>query len=666
MKLSRDRILQNHLRLQEAMGDEGQFCRLVDDREVADRAVEGVVTFRHLGLKYTQVGRKQIDWSGPQHNHQEWRAQLNRFFQLPALAAAWQQTARQQYAEAARDYIADWIRAHPARHDWALATYDNTLNLSIRMLHWFTVLPALVDSAAFDDETVDGMLESAQVQLDYLSEHLASRMNWRIAHADSLLTSGLWLDGLPGAARWQKLGVDVLNDAFHRQVLPDGAHMERNPSYHGWMTRVFQKYWRIARAMPELALAMQTEPIARMHDYAVGTTRPNGALNAMHDCRGRRTGMQPNQALEDRAAFRREAGLPDELPPTSQFFAQAGQALLRDGWGEDATYVTFDATPWGLAHCHFSRNAVQLHAGGRSLVVDPGSLTYEASDPFCAYGKSTRAHSTVNLNGWNQSEADPETRFDSVPGYDLVASRYEGGYWQNSFTWRFAPDHGRGLFAPHHRTLLWVRGRCIVVLDHIQHDYAEAPPFLEVNWQVCEGSVAADAEGAWARTCHEDANVLLLFPLKPAGTVLSVHEGESDPLRGWVPGETQYSPAPQVCQLLDPFPAGWANVATVLIPFQGSEVPEVTAEAGTRAGASELVLRWGDGSSDEVFWTGCLFTAIGEREEFETDGSLVHLAKGPDGAVLKGLAVDATYVRPFAPEVRAAPETFAIAPQQAP
>jgi len=662
VKLSRDRILRNHLRLQEALGNGGQFCKLVDDREAADRAVKGMLAFRHLGVRQTHVGRKQIDWSGPQHNHQEWRAQLNRFFQLPVLAAAWRQTRRDEYAEAARDYIMDWIRAHPSRPDWTLAPYDNTLNLSIRMLHWFTALPALLDSSAFDDGTVDVMLESARVQLDYLCEHLASRMNWRIAHADSLLMNGLRLDGLPGAERWQKVGLDVLNDAFHRQVLPDGAHMERNPSYHAWMTRVFEKYWRLARAMPELGLAMQTEPIARMHDYALATTSPNGALNAMHDCRGRRTGIQPNQAMAARNAFRREAGLPEELPPVSQFFPHAGQALLRDGWGEDATYVTFDATLWGLPHCHFSRNAVQLYAGGRALVVDPGSFTYEASDPFCAYGKSTRAHSTLNLNGWNQSEADPVTRFDSVPGYDLVASRYEGGYWPNSFTWRCAPDHGRGLFAPHHRTLLWVRGQCIVVLDHVQHDYAATPPFLEVNWQLSEGRVETDPGGAWARTCHPDSNVLMLFPLKPPGTTLSIHQGERDPLRGWLPGETDYVPAPQVSLCLDPFPAGRANLATVLIPFEGSEPPEVTAEAVTRGGTSELTLRWGDGSSDQVFWTDCLATAIAAQEEFQTDGSLVHLARGPDGAVLQGLAVDATYLRPLVPEVRRVPATFAIAP----
>jgi len=661
MKLSRERIRQNAARLQKALHEDDKFCSLTADREAADRAVNGEVRFRQATLRaWTRVGRRDIDWSGPEHNHQEWRAQLNRFFQLPPLAAAWLETREEHYAEAARDYVLDWVRAHPSRPEWTLAPYDNTLNLCIRTLHWFTALPVLLDSEAFDDDAVDAMLGSVQAQYGYLCAHLSSRMNWRIAQADSLLTNGLRLDGLSGSERWRSLGTHVLNDAYHRQILPDGAHMERNPSYHRWMTAVFEKYWRMGRAMPELGLVMQTEPVARMHDYALATTRPNGAVNAMHDSVGRRTGSEPNVAREARAAFRREAGLPDELPPTSQLFPDAGQALLRDGWGEDATYVTFDATTWGLAHCHLSRNAVQLHAGGRSLVVDPGYLTYEASDPFCAYGKSTRAHSTVNVNGWNQSEADPQSRFEALPGYDLATSRYDGGYWTGQHTWGFRPSHGEGVYAWHHRTLLWVRDRCIFVLDQVWHDYGDRPPFLESNWQLSEGTVELDPEGAWARTGHDDANVLLLFPQKPAGTTLSVHEGEEDPIRGWLPGDEGYAPAPQLCQRLDPCPTGCADLATVLIPFRGEAAPEVQAEAESKRGASRLALRWGDGSSDEVWWTGCLGTALDARDEFETDGSLVHLARDADGRLARGLVVDGTFIRPFAPEARPAPQSFVL------
>jgi len=662
MSSIRRTLLSNHQRLKQATGGPAGHPRHTDLR-AADMAVQGVLEFHHLGSHPTRVGRSGIDWSGPQHRHQEWRAQLNRFFHLPVLAEAYERSGKEEYAEAARDYLEDWIKAHPPREGWALAPYDNTLNLAIRMLNWLGSLPRFLPARAFDDALVERILASAAVQLDFLCANMTDHMNWRIAQADSLLTAGILLQGLPGAERWREVGVSALNDAFHRQVLPDGAHVERNPSYHGWMTRVFTKCWRLGRSMPELGLAVRTEPLARMHDYALATTRPNGALNAMHDCTGRREGTQANAALAARAAFRREAGLPDELPATSQFFPHAGQAFLRDGWGEDATYLTFDATRWGGGHCHLSRNAVQLHAFGRSLVVDPGSLTYEASDPMASYGKSTRAHSTVNLNGWNQCEADPESRFVSLPGYDLVASLYQGGYWAGRYLWRFEPDHGRGLYAQHHRTLLWVRGRCIVVLDLVVHDYDSEPPALESNWQLCEGPIEVDPAGRWVRTRHPQANVLLLFPLQAEGMRLTVHEGELDPPLGWLPGEGRYVPAPMVSLRAERCAGGFTDLAAVMVPFRGAEPPRVQAEAYDTAaghGTARLRLRWADGSTDDVLWTGRFAVMIGAQEELETDASLVHLHRDPQGELVRGLVFDGTYVKPWSPRPRPAPEAFLI------
>jgi hypothetical protein len=426
------------------------------------------------------------------------------------------------------------------------------------------------------------------------------------------------------------------------------------------MADVFERYWQLGRAMPRLGLVMTADAVARMHDYSLGATRPSGHPNALHDGTGRRTGSVPNGALRRRAEFRKRARLPDRLPPTSQFFPAAGQAFLRDGWGEDATYVTFDATTWGGAHCHLCRNAVQLHAYGRSLIVDPGSLTYEVSDPMMAYGKSTRAHSTLNLNGWNQSEADPVTRFVHVRGYDLVASRYEGGYWPNKYHWGFYGGHGRGIFATHHRTLLWIRGRCVVVLDHLTHMHKNEPPDLEINWQLSEGPVELDRDGAWAATRHEDANVLMLFPLRTEGMTLSVHEGGRRPLRGWLPGEGKYVPAPMLSVRSKKHALWQTDLATVLVPFRGPEQPEVRAEGERTDGGRVpcLTLRWGDGTTDEVFWTGALFTAVDRAGEAATDASLVHLLRGADGEVVRGLAVDGTFVKPYAPRVRPRPTAF--------
>ena len=251
-----------------------------------------------------------------------------------------------------------------------------------------------------------------------------------------------------------------------------------------------------------------------------------------------------------------------------------GQVFLRDSWGPDATYITFDATRWGGGHCHLSRNAIQVHALGRTLLADVGTLTYEVSDPMMAHCKSTRAHNTVNLNSWNQSTSDPKTRFETADGYDMVASLYDGGYWPGRYEWHWARGCGHGIWAQHYRLMLWVHGRFVAVLDDVQHmAQAGEEPTLEMNWQFGPGRLEVDATARRVNTTFDDANLLLLTPLAPNGTTMAVLEGQTEPLSGWVAGPDGYGPAPQV-RLSAPRHDPWqTDLATVLIPYAGRGKP---------------------------------------------------------------------------------------------
>lgn len=624
------------------------------DRATADRAVQGEIAFQFHVIQWTRVGRRDIDWTGRHHAHQEWPAQLNRFFQLHALASAWAETRESRYAEAACDYIADWLRANPTHPGWEQLATDNTLNLSIRLCSWWATLPLLLDAPVPDDTLLQDAADSTACQLAYLKNNMTLAGNWRVAQADAFLTCGLVLRSRPESADWRAFAVGILNDAFRRQVLPDGVHIERNPGYHSWMTAVFERCWHLGRAFPDLGLAMTPEVIARMHDYLLASCRPNGELNSLHDSQGACVARRKPDWDQARSNFRHAAGLPGTLPPTVQIFPHAGQALLRDSWNEEALYITFDATTWGGGHCHLSRNAIQLHAFGRSLLVDPGTLNYEVSDPLMAYGKSTRAHNTVSFNGWNQSYADPSPiRHVSGPGYECLSSLYQGGYWPGRLNWYFDQGNGTGLWAEHHRTLLWLRGRCLVVIDLLNRSAGTGEaepylhPFVEACWQFAPGTVRLDAEAGKAVTENKDANALVLFPLRPAGTNLTIHQGENDPPQGWVGPE----PAPQVCLRTGPSEELSHNLATVIVPFKGLKPPAVSARAeapgwtpkGYRP--ARIMITWPEGESDEVIWMPQLETMIGTAYGIKSDSSLVHVRRDSAGRLLQALPTDGTFCR---------------------
>jgi hypothetical protein len=240
-------------------------------------------------------------------------------------------------------------------------------------------------------------------------------------------------------------------------------------------------------------------------------------------------------------------------------------------------------------------------------------------------------------------------------------SRYGGGYWPGRYQWWFDHGLGRGIWAEHHRILLWIHDRAIVVFDQFRRSHEPKQPTLESNWQLAPGKVAVDVKHRCAVTQHNDANVLMLFPIQDKGTKISVHEGEKKPLRGWLANRKA---APQV-SLVSPMESWVVDLATVLIPFRGVRRPTVTATGKGPGwnGVGELVLAWKDGSRDRVYWTACADRMIGQTEDIRSDAGLIHVQSDKKGRTVRAFAWNATYLEPLSAKRRAHPESFAIRPR---
>lgn len=640
LQFDRGRFLREHRRLAAVWGD-----RLPDwndgNRRRADAALEG----RSIAEPdNTLCARGPLDF----------------------LAAAFHATRDERYAVAARAWLEPELARAEAKPE-AFATLATSFTVgNTAVPGWLGTLPYLLASPAFDEAFSGRIVEISRCLLDRLHDQLCTEnMNWRLAEADSLLLNGLRLVALPESAAWRSLGVAALNDAFHRQFLPDGAHVERNPHYHTWPLWMMDAWQQLGLAWPELGLAFDVAKMARAWDYALGATRPNGDENGLHDSNGIRVGRVRNVAAELRQAFRKRNALPDALPSASQWFPDAGQAFLRDGWGEDATYLTFDASLWGGYHGHFSRNAIQVHAHRRTLLCEVGWLTETgtySSRPIGAYSKSTPAHNTLNLNGWNQTQANPSrTLYRHCEGYDFVCSEYDGGCYPGAAQGNLVAVTGRGIWASHHRALLWIHGRAIVVIDSLFRQKTAEPeseadvPSLESNWQFSEGGrgLRLDPQARRLTTTYPESNVLMLFPLVCEGMEWLVREGQEDPVRGWVNGPV-FQPgivaAPQLTLRLPKMRGNWAELVTVIVPYAGAACPGVTAKASSTGtdNVGRLRLRWADGTRDEVEWYARMSLMIGAPASgYDTDASLAHRCFGSDGALRQGAALDGTYVRPY-------------------
>jgi HAMP domain-containing protein len=628
-----------------------------DTRRIADLAVEGVLLF--YGRRAVKVGRRNIDWTGRHIEHQEWRAQLNRFRPLQPLRRAYRETGNEEYARCARDYIEDWIDQHdPYDMDNPVPPQrDNSLNMSVRTgglrsPGWTGIIPDMLGSEAFDDKFIEKMLSSVQWQLEWLEKNLRPTANWRIASLDALLCNALRLPERFG--KHLHFALEGFNIAFEGQILPDGVHIERSGGYHEWMCYLFVELWRLGQKRKDLGVSLDPVKIARMHSYSLHQLKPNAGMCGFNDC-GSPYRTSDNSAtdlgtrIEEHETLLRETDQDGELSKLA-VFPDAGHVFYRTGWGTDDLWWAFDAAGWSRGgHAHLSRLSIELHNGRRTTLPDPGIFDYEMSNPMAPIGKGTPAHSTMNVNLANQSNVDGKlVRAVDLPTAVVIQGVYEGGYWPGEFRWNFDDGLGRGWFGWHDRTMVWLKDKAMIVLDCLEHDVSET---AQLHWISDDVPVDLDGDGLGITTGDKEGNVRIrVCPITSCAAAGSVHRGEKDPYLGWVKsaGGVVAGPLFQVSfRSNSPKKTPVRTECTsVIVPFAGSRVPEFSVSSRTFDSVGrEVKVTWGDGAVDRVVFARQLGYPVRNCGDVHSDSAMVLLHYPPGDTEAEIERLNGNFVR---------------------
>ena len=623
------------------MGSEPIPVDLDNSRRWASAVARGSIFFYET--QEVPIGVSDIDWSGRHIAHQEWPAQLNRFFCLRHLVNCHTDDHDLSHARHARLMISDWIKQHDYAADRPMAAGDNTLNLSIRLGQtggrgWWPAIAEFGCADVFNDTFIEEALRNTAGQLAYLRAHITPKGNWRISQLDTFLTcSLLWPDEL---GEYREFAVRNLNETFHRQIHADGSHEEHNPSYHGWMCDVFTALWRLAKARPDLGLVLDDERVVRMWDYRLASMAPDGGSWGIHDggvwtsantAKSSSFLAQTNvagMAARRNAVVAAAAASPERWEASAQpsrYFESAGQLYLRAGFDPRDEMLSFDATRWGGGHCHLSRNAITFFSR-RMLLCDPGIFNYEVSDPFMSYGKSTPAHNTLHIDFMSQTEADPHVlACDVADDCAVFCSAYEGGYFPGEYSWGWYTGKHPGICARHTRTLLWLRNRFAIVWDVLHCDDAGAR--AGINWQFPVGPAHCDPATGRGWTAEEQERNILVQRLS-GNTHLStaLQCGNYMPKAGWLPKDYMggHLPAPQL-HYQGQMHSRYLSTSFLLLPFDGTTPPALKTEPlrNAKGDAEGATIDWPDGTRDVIIAAGALAAQIGEAPGMETDASLV-------------------------------------------
>ncbi len=378
-------------------------CR---DLEVAEAVVAG--RFTHVGMTL-ELGAEP-DWLGaPFPADKEWRIEWSKFYFGLDLAHAFAESGDPRFSECWERLVRSWIRQVPADHDRSDIT-------ARRIQNWiYAWLRFQAAGAVLADPLAEALLESLGAQLAFVRTHLTPERNHRTLELYALFIAALALPALDQHGDLRDFATAELTRNLLEDVLPDGVHREQSTHYHCIALRTYLGALQNAAQFGFAFPAAYHERLTRACEFALHCHRPDGGIPAFSDSD---TGSYHDllalaAGLLDRPDFRYVASQGAEGTPPERrgiSFPHGGYFIQRSGWGEtwafvDERFLMLDCGPLGAGgHGHYDLLSVEVAAGGRPLIVDPGRYTYSDEAPdWRRWFKGTAAHNTVLVDGLDQT-----------------------------------------------------------------------------------------------------------------------------------------------------------------------------------------------------------------------------------------------------------------------
>lgn len=344
------------------------------------------------GLQVTFLGRTDqfsmpMDWKLPTLTNQNhlWAMNLHYMEFLESLPD-----------DVVVNLMASWIVSNPRYRPGYWKDSWNSYALSIRVVVWMQAIAAR--DLCRDDRIRQLVIPSLVAQLRFLERNLETDIdgNHLVKNVKALAWSSAFFSGAE-AERFAELALALL-PKVSAQILPDGFHYERSPSYHA---QVFADLLEIrqtldtSKAWPDFddALASMASALSVM-------THPDGGPALFNDA-GLTMAYAPSECL---AAFELVTGRSPAGPSSGAFsLPHAGYY----GFRSDGTYCVIDCgemAPRDLpAHGHGDLLSFELSWNGLRFIVDQGVFEYSPG-PKRDWSRSSHSHNTLSVEGCDQAE----------------------------------------------------------------------------------------------------------------------------------------------------------------------------------------------------------------------------------------------------------------------
>lgn len=502
-----------------------------------------------------------------------------RHAELVTLAQAWHLTREAKYAEGCRVLLESWFEQcpYPLGVHWT-----SSLEHGVRLVNWGVAwgllgCPSPQPSPLGGEVVLGGNDGFVQRWLDSVYRHchfIAGHFSRHSSANNHLLGElmGLFVGATvwplwPESARWRALAAQEFEAEALKQNGEDGVNREQAIWYQHEVADMMLLAGLIGRANGVEFSRAYWERLERMLEFVASAMDAGGNVPMIGDADDARLvrfdpGPQadPYRALLatgavlfGRGDFKAKAGGFDDksrwllgdaaaltfdeieampLAEPKREFPLGGYAILGGRFGSaEEIRVVADAGALGYlsiaAHGHADALAFTLSAGGREMLIDPGTYAYHTQPAWRDYFKGTSAHNTVRVDGLDQS----------VSGGNFLWSRHAKARCE-----RFARDEARDCWAGSHDGYLRLRDP---VLHRRTLELDKAAGLLRVTDRLeCKGrhqvelfwhgheACEAVVEGGVVRLQRE--NVKVGLRMTAPGWLPRIVRGQEAPPLGWV------------------------------------------------------------------------------------------------------------------------------------
>jgi hypothetical protein len=385
--------------------------------------------------------------------------ELNRMHHLVTLGQAYAYTRDERFTEEFLIQIASWYRLNPPKFgiNWTVA-----MEAAIRSVNIIAALGLFRDSVLLDDTSfgliVKLLISHARFIADNLESSPTMASNHYLSDLIGLFVIAASLPELTESPRWIETAASELIREMDRQILPDGVDYEGSTAYHRFVLELYFLFFHLCGRCGIKLPTPHFEKLEAMFDFVRHYLKPDRTAPLIGDSDdGRIIRFKDRPAVDqsylmslgavlfNSGDFRRRGAIDEEaiwwlgsqgidtydkLPaavrePVSKQYGNAQIFIQRSG----SLYAIIDCGDHGAmgrgSHAHSDALSIDLYAYGRTLLRDPGTFVYSASELWRNRFRSTAYHNTVRIDREEISELIKGQPFTLGPNRPVTVNKWE-------------------------------------------------------------------------------------------------------------------------------------------------------------------------------------------------------------------------------------------------